>query len=736
MQKLTLSVLLLVIHCICFGQTQNKQNSPTLNKLLDSTYDAFESGNYSKSLEYNIQLIEEASKKNDSRFLIKGYRYLGYNYLVIKDTILAKRSLKKAEDLAKKLKEDKLLSLVFMDKANYFSTFKQVDSSLFYHKKSIRGFKKLKDTFKLVTAYYNIMTTYSGIDKLDSLGNYLKELENYENSISKSYKVSFDNLRGDYLSHKGKLEEANSYYEKIINDSINEKYTSELVSAYYMYSENLYSMGRYKDAYNARLYYEDYEFLERTKVDSASTNETASSFQIKQFKKDIKETELRNEIQSLKVKTHKRWIIFLLLVLFMSVLLLSVLWTLFSNKRKFINKLKHKNELYLKAKEAADMLAKTKTAFFSTVSHELRTPLYGVIGLSSIFIEDPKLKNYKDDMKSLKFSADYLLALINDVLYINKIEAKAITGTAKSIDLRSLIKEIITSFEYLRLQNNNEIYLHIDKDIPNKLLGHSTQLSRVLFNLIGNACKFTKNGNIEVNLKKEYVKEKKARILFNIEDTGVGIPLEKQESIFQEFSQVNSEKHTHEGTGLGLPIVKKILEQNNEEIFLESKPNEGTRFYFSLTFDLDLNLPKPRLLENNNECMLKGKHILVVDDNKINQVVTIKTLKKSNVKCDSAFNGVEAVECAKMNNFDLILMDINMPVKNGIEASREIRMFNKSVPIIALTAAELHNMEEEIYESGINDIIVKPYDFDKFIDTIKRNIKKELNNNTTKKVHA
>ncbi len=418
-----------------------------------------------------------------------------------------------------------------------------------------------------------------------------------------------------------------------------------------------------------------------------------------------------------------------LLTLFLiasSILLLVSLvlfYLYYKSKKKYIKSLTEKNAALLKANEEANQLSKLKTQFFSTISHELRTPLYGVIGLSSILLEDEKLKSHQDDLKCLKFSADYLLSLINDVLTLNKSETSKITLENVPFSLRKLLENIQKTFAVNLEQNNNKLILEIDEAIPMKLIGDSVKLSQIMMNLIGNAIKFNQNGTIRIKIELlEKLKNDHLRIRFSIIDNGIGIPKEKQESIFEEFSQLQNRNYNYQGTGLGLTIVKKLLALFNSEIKLVSETGQGSLFYFELDLQKDTdtskNIPEPDPLSIS----FKDKHILIVDDNKINQKVTQKILERRNFKCSFADDGAEAIAQTQKYKYDLILMDVHMPNIDGIEATKSIRTFNTTTPIVAFTAVEIDEIRNAIFDSGMNDIIVKPYVVSQFLNTILKNI--------------
>lgn len=534
--------------------------------------------------------------------------------------------------------------------------------------------------------------------------------------------VGLDYYLGEYYAQKGSFEMADKYLNKAINEAHNAYLTIDLERVYRYYSQSLFKQGRYDEAARAQTMCEMYKQLNNERVKSIETEALSAKFQVVEYRKDVKQAEIQNQLQAEIVKNKGKLNIFLLIVSTCFLIMFVALFFAHRKRKDLVRKLKIKNKEYLKAKEHSEKLAKAKSKFFSTVSHELRTPLYGVIGLSTILLEDKTLVKHEEDLKSLKFSADYLLALINDVLQINKIDSNNIENDQSSFNLRELTRKIALSFEYMRLQNKNRIHIHISEAIPNYMRGNSIRLSQILMNLIGNACKFTEEGDIYLIAEVISSTQLKTSIKFYIKDTGIGIPADKQSTIFEEFSQVDSMNYTYQGTGLGLPIVKKLLALSNSDIHLESESGKGSMFSFELSFDVIEQIEVKKEAEILDSATLNGKHILIVEDNRINQTVTKKILEKNNIYCSIAENGEEAISKAKTGIYDLILMDVNMPLKNGMEATREIRLFNTTVPIVALTAVEVEEMRHKIYDSGMDDIIVKPYDITKFINTIQKNL--------------
>src|SRR5690606_22409441 len=320
---------------------------------------------------------------------------------------------------------------------------------------------------------------------------------------------------------------------------------------------------------------------------------------------------------------------------------------------------------------------------------------------------------HRADLKNLKFSADYLLALINDVLQISKLESNTLEEMKAPFDLKDLVQSIVSSFQYALVQNKNKLHVAISENIPHTIIGDRVRLSQILMNLVGNAIKFTTNGDIYISAQEESISENEIAIHFSITDNGIGIPKEKQKAIFEEFQQVDSEDYKLQGTGLGLTIVKKLLEASKSSINLKSKPGEGSTFSFTLSFQILKHLLQDKILDDNS--ILNGKKILIVDDNRINQIVTKKILENNGMLGAVAESGDIAIKKLQQETFDLVLMDINMPGKDGIETTKEVRMFNKIIPIVALTTIEVEEMRNRILASGMNDIIVKPYDNDQFL---------------------
>lgn len=680
-------------------------------------------GNITKALRYDVIALKLALANKDPYFINIGYSNIGYDYLASNDTTLTKESFLKAEKYALLSKSERLLATSKMNLANYYSMMEQDITAIRYFQESINAYTKNSDSLGVSKASFSLAMIYLKAEDYNKMFQYISETRKHLiPDIEKSVPIAVDNYTGLYYSELKEYDKANKFFLKAIKTAEEEDYPINLELSYGDFSKSLFKQQKYKQAYEYSVKLKEISIRILEEQSTAESDQISSEFQVEQYRQDAEAAELKSQLHEQVSRYNNNLNILLLVVCICAGVLIIVLFTAYRRRKQLNEALTEKNIEYLKAKEKSEMLTKSKSDFFSTVSHELRTPLYGVIGLSTILLEDETLTSHKNDLKNLKFSADYLLALINDVLQIHKIDSNQLEINNIIFNVRDLLKEVMFSFEYMRIQNNNAIHLEISSDVPEILNGNSFHLSQILMNLIGNACKFTEHGDIFIIVETKEQNDAAATISFTIKDTGIGIDKESLKSVFDEFSQSGSPSYTYQGTGLGLPIVKKLLALYDTQIKLESDLGKGSNFSFELLFEKSNEQIEIQNLKILDVKCLKDAKILIVEDNRINQIVTKKILEKNHAVCTLANNGEEAVEIVKQSEFDLVLMDINMPIKNGIEATREIRTFNKSLTVIALTAVEVEDMRCEIYDCGMNDIIIKPYDVDKFLQTILKNI--------------
>ena len=450
--------------------------------------------------------------------------------------------------------------------------------------------------------------------------------------------------------------------------------------------------------------------------------------EFKQMEVKLEEADASNNL------TRITTILSIALITILSLLTLS----LYKNNNirlKTNNMLHKKNDELIVAKEKAELASKTKANFLSTVTHELRTPLYAVTGLTNMLLDEEPKPDQLPHLKSLKFSGDYLLTFINDILQINKIEANKVELDPEVFNLKKKVENVISALSNSALDNNTTLHYEYDESLPATFIADQLKISQILINLIGNAIKFTKDGDIWVRLTKFNQTNGNYTIRFEIEDNGIGITKEKQEHMFESFSQGSIQiNRKYGGTGLGLSIVKGLIDILKGKIYLKSELGKGSSFFFEipLTYAPEPVISeKPKTLNKLNALDLTNIKILVVEDNKINQMITRKILNKMSLYCDVVDNGEDAVDRVQEEQYDIVLMDIHMPGISGLEATKIIRTFDKELTIFALTAVTIEDKMHEFDEAGFDDIISKPFKQEDFEKKLYNVLKKNRKSTTT-----
>jgi PAS domain S-box-containing protein len=387
---------------------------------------------------------------------------------------------------------------------------------------------------------------------------------------------------------------------------------------------------------------------------------------------------------------------------------------------------KQLEEELARAKQIADDARHAEKQFLANMSHEIRTPLNAIIGMSHLLFDTQPSRQQREYIEILKTSADFLHSLISDLLDMTKIEAGRIEIQARPFDLVGLLRSTQKVFE-MKLQNRPiSIDVMLDARITGTFVGDEVMLNQILMNLVSNAEKFTEEGYIEIKARIRKEEDSVHWIEFTVADTGIGIPEEKLDLVFQKFKQVNSFGHKHKGTGLGLAITKELVEIQGGTISVKSRTGEGSVFTFMLPFakaDSTIELvPKTdNPLPVGNE--LKVCHVLIVEDNLMNQKYITSLLTKWKIPFTLALDGKKAVEVAKNERFDIILMDIQMPIMNGYEATVAIRSTqnpNQHIPIIALTASAMLDHKNIALEAGMDDFLTKPFEPNQLMAMLQR----------------
>ncbi len=737
-QIVTLFLVLISLNTLA----QSSLDGKSIESLINESEALLKEYKYDEALEKASAAEETAQFNNDDKNLAKIFDLYAQVYELNKQDSEAIKNYRTALTFASRSKTIHLKSKLNNNLGNlHIKNDTTITEGLDYYEKAFKFAKSVKDTTKMIKPllnladYYinknNYETSYANLTKVRAI---LGEKMN----ISNSEKAKLSNLLGKYFLRVRNYERAHEHIDDAFtiinreiddesNNSIHEisEFYKQLATSYYTRFKILKAQNEFESA----IPYLDKHYNSISKSDDLvkeiELQKTLVVHRVSQYKDKAKQA---NDVIDKNFSKEIKWQIIFILGIVLILISLAFLISSYKNnlqKKKLNSDLIEKNKELVNAKETAEQVSTLKSQFISTVSHELRTPLYGVIGLTSLLMENPEEKKKNEYLESLKFSGDYLLALINDVLQLSKIETNEVKLEKVSFDLRSLIEGIVNSLHSKQKYNNNTVHIDIDPKVKTTLLGDSVRLSQILINLIGNALKFTNNGNIWIKVQCLNYHNDNYDIRFIIKDDGIGIPRSKQETIFDNFAQVKNQNHEYEGTGLGLAIVKKLIHLHNSEIFINSEEGVGSEFIFDLSYEKAIK--EQDISSQNGESISIGTtnfNILIVDDNKINQIVTQNILKKKGYTCNLANNGMNAIDMVKTENFDLILMDINMPEMNGLDATTVIRTFNTHIPIIALTAVEEGEIRDQALSVGMNDVIIKPYDTQQFFQTIMKNISK------------
>lgn len=379
---------------------------------------------------------------------------------------------------------------------------------------------------------------------------------------------------------------------------------------------------------------------------------------------------------------------------------------------RIVTQIKNAQEQLLKAKKEAEEASDARTLFLSNMSHELRTPLNGIIGLTNIMLAENHLQEQKNNFELLGGLSDHMMLLINNILDYTKIEAGKTTLDITRFNLKFFFYKLKLLFDPAAFAKNISFEILISGNEDVYVKGDITRLNQVLMNLLSNAIKFTHSGSVKLSVDiKNSAKGNGLTIQFSVKDTGIGIHKDNLNRIFESFTQADTRTtRRFGGTGLGLTIADSILSLMNSKLHVQSRLGEGSVFWFEV--DLPASSPlmapaAPKLITELEP--IDNIHVLLAEDNATNQLVARRILQKWKILTTVADNGKEALEAVRKNPFHLVLMDLDMPEMDGYESTAAIRLFNKDIPIVALTAASFDNMRQVLIEKGFSDVIQKPF---------------------------
>ena len=729
MPKLRLLFLLpLLLLAMVFHAQRATYSAKSIDILNDKADKFLTELNFRQSLRYSREALKQAISLKDNYRIAYAYNTIAGNYDELSENDKAIYYYNKGLMYANKTQNDTLKNWLNNNLGNmHFFEKKNYQKGISYYEAAIRHGEKVRDTSEVLFTKLNLAWAHFDIGLYDQGQPYLEYVnQHFEKYGRKNLKAARLLLNGMFESHQGRNRSADAYFLLAIDMA---KLTGEKLDLSYSYEEYSKFLNKTGDHKSAYRYLQMFVKIKDEVYDAEKLKRAATeglNLELDEYKRAVDRIAAENEVQALSLR-KSQIIVILMIICFLALILLLYVLNRNINFRKKVNaELVQTNvELHI-AKEKAEEAARLKTQFVSTISHELRTPLYGVVGITDMIADEHKELVRSPHLNSLRFSAKYLLSLVNDILQINKIEEKRVVLENHVFNVYDEIRTIKDSLKFIANRNRNEIQIDIDRSIPELLIGDKLRLSQIFMNLVSNALKFTVDGRIII--KAELLKNIGDRyfIRFAVKDNGIGIAPEDQEKIFEKFVQIERKENDYQGTGLGLSIVKRLIELFDSEINLSSSPEKGTEFDFTIAFEF--NPAKTNEIINNMEVDLStaaSHEVLVVEDNKINQMVTRKILQNNGYRCKVVEDGLSAIEILRNTKFDIILMDINMPIINGFETTRRIRQFDQETPIVALTAFDKEEITEEALSSGMNDIIIKPFEPIKLFQIISAQIGKK-----------
>ncbi len=689
---------------------------------------------YVKAVKYYLKALEIFEQLNDAKGISNALNNMGLVYQNQKKYVEAREYHYKALNIAKehKLGEAELNAMNSL--GSVFIGLEEYNSALFFHQQVLKGDLKSGNKSHISYSYNNIGETYLQLKKYDTAIYYFKKSEKLKQELGNQRALAntWMNLGDVYIATKN-YKKAEDYLRKSLEKSTKLGLLNTKRNIYAL----LYRLEKKRQNYSGALEY--YVKAEKLENELNNGKKMAEISHLEKIYEVEKAQRITSEAESNARKTKQLAILYggISLILF---ILLGSLWVVYRQKKRnttillnYQKQLEHKNqELEYKNKQVLAQKKEVETAFaarsrfLSFMSHEIRTPLNGITGLVDLLQAMNMLPEQKEYIEALKLSADNLLLLLNNILDLSRLEVGKIELEKRNINIPKYVNTQVTLFKASALLKGVELSSIIDKNIPNSLQGDGYRISQILTNLINNAIKFTRGGQVKVECNLVESKNNIHTVRFAVVDNGIGISKEKLKTIVEPFSQ--AEAHTtrkYGGTGLGLAIVQLLLDAMGSTLEIESEPKKGSTFFFTL------NLPayETPIISNGDIINPSGgeklthKKVLVVEDNETNVLVLTKVLANWEIQCDVANNGFTAIELANSNKYDIILMDLHLPKITGYETAQRIKTsggINSQTPILAITAADEGEVEQHPHRQFLDGVMRKPLQPQTLLDEMYR----------------
>lgn len=697
-------------------------------------------GMFDEALTYHLQALREADSLQDSTEIGFSLIYSGIIYRNIGDDKKALDNYQKAFNISRLIQDDNMEAIALNSMGTVYWYQDKLYKSLSYYEEALAIRKRLLEGETAAGLLNNIGNIYRDLGELDKAMSYYDQAM----SISKSagdknlIAVIYKNV-GVSQMYERKFRQAESSYLKSLELAESGRYVRVVMEVLKNLSALYSKTGNYKLALD---YYTSYASLQ----DSVFDQESLGRIAMIQVDNEISEKERINQllqknnaISELKNEKQEWVIFFLIIVSVLLVILAVVVYRLYQIKTRSNEKLQVlNNELEVRVKERTERLYEknlekkkaleqlkyaneSKDHFLANISHELRTPLHAILGIVEMLIDSETDRDKREKLEAVRDSSNHLFSQIKDILDLSLMESGTLALKEEYFDFRSLMNSIYNAIRQ-SVRNINkpvEVRLVLNDNFPQWVFADPVRIRQVMFHLLGNAIKFTHSGYIEIMalaVNSDEPVNDRTTIRLSVKDTGIGISRTKQKVIFDEFTQLDSgSSRKFGGTGVGLTLSKHLVEMMGGKIWVESEKGSGSKFVVELPVDIGNNNTPKAVTRHASH---KQLNILLAEDNKLNANLAMSVLKKMGHSGKMASNGKEAIDYLAREPFDLVIMDIEMPEMDGIEATREIRsgnanVINPQIPIIALTAHALKGYEQKSFNAGMNYYLTKPADFNK-----------------------
>jgi signal transduction histidine kinase/CheY-like chemotaxis protein len=699
-------------------------------------------GDYSTALDYHMRSLRISREVNNTYGISESMIDVGIAYRNLGKSDIALDYYNKALETSPELKDVTIWVMANIAKGNIYWYEEDYNKALKYYKDALKYTRFEEYTGEEPAGIYN------------NLGNVYRQKEDfktaftyYDSSLFISERIGDKNqiavtYKNIGIAHKmtGKYSKALEYF----NRSRKLAETIRLIGVHREILEELSDtyarMGRYQQALK---FYREYTDLKES-LEAKATQDKISIMQLGYHLKDEAQRQTINEVdlnmKVLKERNIRNIIIFITLL---SVVLIFVLWSRYKLKLKSnqellalnadlehrveerTKRLREENDRRRVAQEHAEMANETKNRFLANISHEVRTPINAIIGFCDLTEKTNINDEQEANLQRIKDSSAHLLALIKDVMDYSQIETGKTVLKESSLNLKDLLKSVINAFYLDAKSKQIKMSSEIDPEIPENLKGDKDALQQILYNLVGNAVKFTEKGTIKasVSLLQEPDAENIIRLQFSVKDSGIGISRLKQKLIFMDFTQeYDTSTRKYGGAGLGLTISKHFIELMGGDIRVESEKGKGSNFIFEVNLKVDTT--KSNHSEAREQSEKTSLNILIAEDNLLNAQVIVAFLNRLGHQSNVASNGLEALDKLAVEEYDAVLMDIEMPEMDGLDATRAIRkgekdVKNPDIPVIALTAHALQDYEEKSYQAGMNSYLTKPVDINQLSEVLR-----------------